>query len=95
MDTISPVAVDQMSITVLMDNHVSSILSNTGPVTRPSTKQEISAPLTEDGYIKSQLRAEHGFSAWVTIKTGEVDHSILFDAGVSPTGVSENMRILD
>jgi len=95
MDTISPVAVDQMSITVLMDNHVSNILSNTDPVIRLSTKQEISAPLTEDGSIKSQLRAEHGFSAWVTIRTREVDHSILFDAGVSPTGVSENMRMLD
>tara|TARA_Y100000590_G_scaffold181422_1_gene206801 strand:- start:970 stop:1953 length:984 start_codon:yes stop_codon:yes gene_type:complete len=95
MDTISPVAVDQMSITVLMDNHVSNLLDNIGPVTRPSIKEEITAPLIEDGSIKSQLRAEHGFSAWVTIKTGEVDHSILFDAGVSPTGVSENMRILD
>ena len=46
-------------------------------------------------FVKSQLRAEHGFSAWVTIQNRNVEHSILFDAGVSPTGVSENMQILE
>ena len=92
---ISPVAIDQLSVTILMDNHVSSLLNNTGPVKRPSTEEEIVASLTEGGFVKSQLRAEHGFSAWVTIQKNGDQHSILFDAGVSPTGVSENMRILD
>ena len=38
---ISPAAIEQLSLTVLMDNHVSSLLNNTGPVKRPSTEVEI------------------------------------------------------
>ena len=91
---ISPATIDHLSITVLMDNHVSSLLNNTGPVTRPSTEVEVAAPLMVDGFVKSQLRAEHGFSAWVTIQNNGDQHSVLFDAGVSPSGVSENMNIL-
>tara|TARA_Y100001001_G_C7745287_1_gene215883 strand:+ start:243 stop:485 length:243 start_codon:yes stop_codon:yes gene_type:complete len=77
---ISPAAIDQLSITVLMDNHVSSLLNNSGPVKRPSVEVEVAAPLMENGFVKSQLRAEHGFSAWVTIQKNGDQHSILFDA---------------
>ena len=41
------------------------------------------------------LVAEHGFSALVTVRKGQAEHRILFDAGVSPDGVVENMRRLD
>ena len=40
---ISPVAIDRLSVTILMDNHVSSLLNNTGPVKRPSTEEEVVA----------------------------------------------------
>jgi 7,8-dihydropterin-6-yl-methyl-4-(beta-D-ribofuranosyl)aminobenzene 5'-phosphate synthase len=42
-----------------------------------------------------ELRAEHGFSALVTVTRGRRRHRILFDAGVTPDGLVENMRRLD
>ena len=95
MNKIAPTTIDQLSVTVLMDNHVNTLLENRGPVKRPSTTLEVASKVTKEGFVKSQLRAEHGFSAWVTIQNRNVEHSILFDAGVSPTGVSENMQILE
>lgn len=95
MIKISPSAIDQLSITILMDNHVNALLEDRGPVKRPSTTLNITSKVTDEKFVKSQLRAEHGFSAWVTIQDKNMEHSILFDAGVSPTGVSENMRILE
>ena len=41
------------------------------------------------------LVAEHGFSALVEATRGEVTHRILFDTGVSPRGMVENMRRLE
>ena len=41
------------------------------------------------------LIAEHGFSVLVTVTKAGREHRILFDAGTSPDGVTENMRRLD
>jgi 7,8-dihydropterin-6-yl-methyl-4-(beta-D-ribofuranosyl)aminobenzene 5'-phosphate synthase len=49
----------------------------------------------EGGQAPEALLAEHGFSVMVTITKNARQHHILFDAGTSPDGVSENMRRLD
>ena len=41
------------------------------------------------------LIAEHGFSVLMTVRKGQAEHRVLFDAGTSPDGVVENMRRLD
>ena len=41
------------------------------------------------------LRAEHGFSCLVTIAKADQTTKILFDAGVTPDGLVENMRRLE
>jgi 7,8-dihydropterin-6-yl-methyl-4-(beta-D-ribofuranosyl)aminobenzene 5'-phosphate synthase len=41
------------------------------------------------------LRAEHGFSALVTLRVGDREHRVLFDTGITPDGVVENMRRLE
>jgi 7,8-dihydropterin-6-yl-methyl-4-(beta-D-ribofuranosyl)aminobenzene 5'-phosphate synthase len=41
------------------------------------------------------LRAEHGFSALVTVTKGDREHRILFDTGMTPNGMVENMRRLE
>jgi len=38
--------------------------------------------------------AEHGFSMLVTVTRNGHDHHLLFDAGMTPDGLSENMRRL-
>jgi 7,8-dihydropterin-6-yl-methyl-4-(beta-D-ribofuranosyl)aminobenzene 5'-phosphate synthase len=41
------------------------------------------------------LRAEHGFSCLVTISKAERTTRVLFDAGITPDGLIENMRRLE
>jgi 7,8-dihydropterin-6-yl-methyl-4-(beta-D-ribofuranosyl)aminobenzene 5'-phosphate synthase len=40
------------------------------------------------------LRAEHGFSALVRITNGERTHTLMFDAGLSTTGLAHNLHVL-
>src|SRR5262249_38803798 len=49
----------------------------------------------ETGTGIDALKAEHGFSALVTVRSGDHVHRFLFDTGVSPDGMVENMRRLD
>jgi 7,8-dihydropterin-6-yl-methyl-4-(beta-D-ribofuranosyl)aminobenzene 5'-phosphate synthase len=93
--------IDQMSITVLMDNYVDLLLSNSPYATR--------APLIMNEKFKIPLPiAEHGFSALVNIvkydqkenEKNSVDNStksnnnlFLFDAGVCENGVVHNSDV--
>jgi metal-dependent hydrolase (beta-lactamase superfamily II) len=48
----------------------------------------------DDG-LPDALIAEPGFSALVRVTSGGRERVILFDAGVTPSGVVENMRRLE
>jgi 7,8-dihydropterin-6-yl-methyl-4-(beta-D-ribofuranosyl)aminobenzene 5'-phosphate synthase len=52
------------------------------------------AAFLEGGQTLDALRAEHGFSALVTIEKAGKTRRLLFDAGLTPDGLSENMRRL-
>ena len=52
------------------------------------------APLLVGGDTDDALRAEHGFSALVTVAKGGRETRVLFDAGRTPDGLVENMRRL-
>ena len=86
---------ESVCITIVIDNFTSSLLANNAPVTRLATNKEIQSNITEGIAVKDRLRAEHGFSAWITIDTGNRKHNLIFDAGVSPTGASENLEKLE
>ena len=47
-----------------------------------------------EGETKAGLVAEHGFSALVTVRTGDRTHTLLFDTGISPNGMADNMERL-
>src|SRR4051812_7361057 len=90
--------VERVSITSLVDNVCDALAADTGPAHRPTGVglPTVCAPLTEHGSTIDVPRAEHGFSALVEVELpGGVMHRILFDAGVSPDGMVENMRRLD
>jgi len=99
-DPIELEPVDALTVQVLMDNVTDSTLVDDGPVKRANFFNMASGPRVPVAVLTgveppAQLLAEHGFSALVTItKAGRV-HRILFDAGVSPHGVVENMRRLE
>ena len=83
---------------MLMDNSSDMLLQSQGPANRPSLSGDnarVAARFLENGEGRNSLIAEHGFSALVAVTKDEYVYRILFDAGVSPTGVVENMRRLE
>lgn len=88
--------VDEVSITVLMENASDMLLVSEEGVQRASLP---GLPTTAHPMFERPaadvLVAEHGFSSLVQMSSGGVEHRVLFDAGLSPDGMTENMRRLD
>ncbi|MBI4198023.1 MAG: MBL fold metallo-hydrolase [Chloroflexi bacterium] len=99
MTTIRLEPLDSVTITMVMDNSMDMLLADQGPAKRlamaRSAQHVVNAAHVHGGHTPDAPIAEHGFSAMVSIAKGERQHRILFDAGVSPYGVIENMRRMD
>jgi 7,8-dihydropterin-6-yl-methyl-4-(beta-D-ribofuranosyl)aminobenzene 5'-phosphate synthase len=99
METISLDPVDSVTVTTLVDNVTDLLLGDEGPVTRSPITQAtdplIPARFIEGGRTGDALRAEHGFSCLVTIAKHDRTTRVLFDAGITPDGLIENMRRLE
>src|SRR5215469_18880474 len=70
----------------------------TGPARRSgpgSTRGLLPAATMGDGFVPDQLVAEHGLSFLLTLTRAGRTHRLLFDCGVSPDGMVENMRRLE
>jgi len=96
--TLDPV--DAISVTILMDNVSDVLLPETDVVKRTGAASSTNIPAVkadtiEGGTSVDMLVAEHGFSALVTMEKGGRTHQVLFDTGVSPNGMVENMSRLD
>ena len=81
--------IEQISITILMDNSTDLLLKNSEHAIRP--------PLVRnERFVLPPPVAEHGFSAMVNIlrHNQSVSNSFLFDTGVSENGVIHNADIL-
>src|SRR3954465_2770876 len=89
--------VDALSITVLVDNVTDMLLISEGPARRPAigSGPRVPVPALDLGEAFAALRAEHGFSALVSVERGGREHRLLFDTGISPDGLVENMRRLE
>jgi 7,8-dihydropterin-6-yl-methyl-4-(beta-D-ribofuranosyl)aminobenzene 5'-phosphate synthase len=92
--------VDRIRVTILMDNVTDPLIPDQGPVTRISWPKALAdqaprvpAQFARDG-VPDALVAEPGFSALVRIEKNGRERTLLFDTGVSPTGMVENMRRL-
>jgi 7,8-dihydropterin-6-yl-methyl-4-(beta-D-ribofuranosyl)aminobenzene 5'-phosphate synthase len=86
MEAITLEPVDAVTVTTLVDNVTDMLLTDQGPATR----QPLAKAVTGD-----PLRAEHGFSCLVTVDKAGRQTRILFDAGLTPDGLVENMRRLE
>src|SRR4051794_24605473 len=97
IEQISLEPVDALSITVLVDNVTDMLLIDGGPARRPAigSGPRVPAPVLDLGEAFDALRAEHGFSALVSVVRGGREHRLLFDTGISPDGLVENMRRLE
>lgn len=93
--------VDRVSLTVLVDNLTDPLLVDQDSVTRINWPKALAGALPR---VKTQvspstgapdaLVAEPGFSALVRIEKDGQERTLLFDAGVSPNGMVDNMRRL-
>jgi len=90
--------VDSVTITTLVDNAADLLLPDQGPAKRPGLggreAPRLPAAFLEGGETFDVPLAEHGFSALVTIRNDGRERRVLFDAGLTPNGLAENMRRL-
>jgi 7,8-dihydropterin-6-yl-methyl-4-(beta-D-ribofuranosyl)aminobenzene 5'-phosphate synthase len=91
--------VDKVRVTILMDNFTDPLIPDQEPVTRRTWPKALAdgAPKLPTRFatdVPDALIAEPGFSALVRVERDERERTILFDTGVSPTGVAENVRRL-
>jgi 7,8-dihydropterin-6-yl-methyl-4-(beta-D-ribofuranosyl)aminobenzene 5'-phosphate synthase len=83
--------VDEVVLTTLVDNVYDGLLPGADGVARaPLGSGRVQAPQFEDGATSTGLRAEHGFSALVTVRRGPTTTTLLFDTGISPDGMTDN-----
>lgn len=89
--------VDAVEIISLMDNVTDVFMPDQGPARRPGPRvgQPRPCAIMTGNWAPDALVAEHGFSMLITVRKGSEQHRLLFDAGTSPDGVTENMRRLD
>jgi 7,8-dihydropterin-6-yl-methyl-4-(beta-D-ribofuranosyl)aminobenzene 5'-phosphate synthase len=87
--------VDEVTVTTLVDNVYDWLLEGDEQVDRaPITVGTAVAPQFEDGSTFAGLRAEHGFSALVTVRRGGVSTTLLFDTGLTPDAMVVNAERL-
>ena len=99
---VEPIAlepVDAVHLTTLVDNLSDLTLLDQGPAKRANVisaahMPRLPAPLFEQGETVDVLHAEHGFSMLVTIHKGQERSHLVFDTGMSPTGMAANMHRL-
>jgi 7,8-dihydropterin-6-yl-methyl-4-(beta-D-ribofuranosyl)aminobenzene 5'-phosphate synthase len=101
MDRIELEPVDRVEITVLMDNVTDPLLVDQEQVARMNWPKALLGGLPTAGArvcpgsgVPDALIAEPGFSALVRIEKDGRRRTLLFDTGVSPSGMVENMRRL-
>ena len=99
--TLDPV--DEVSILTVCDNSVDLLLTDEGPAKRLGLARAlggdaipvVEAAALEDGKVPDAPLAEHGFSALVEVRKGDVVHRLLFDTGLTPSGCVDNLRRLE
>jgi 7,8-dihydropterin-6-yl-methyl-4-(beta-D-ribofuranosyl)aminobenzene 5'-phosphate synthase len=86
---------DEVTVTTMIDNSFDALLASAEGITRTSPGAgRVPAPQFAGGEAVAGLRAEHGFSALVTVRLGTTSSTLLFDAGASPDGLAVNAERL-
>src|SRR5690349_22441605 len=77
--------VDRVEVTIVMDNFVDVLMAGSEGVRRYAAR---------DFSDRDQLVAEHGFSALMTVQSGGDWKSVLYDGGLTPSGLGRNLDVL-
>lgn len=79
-------AVDSLDVTILVDNSIDLLMSDSEQVRR--------FPMVPDWSEREQLIAEHGFSALLTVHERGTTRHVLYDAGLGKGTLLHNMGVL-
>ncbi len=91
IDPIALEPVDEVVVTTLVDNTFDALMAGDERTTRVSFGAgRAQAAQFEGGSTSVGLRAEHGFSALVTVRRGPATTTLLFDTGLSPDAMVVN-----
>ena len=91
---------DSAEVVCLVDNFVDLTMGGSESVRRPqatllgSAVPTDAAPFVGPGRITRTLRAEHGFSALISLTVDGENHSVLLDTGTSLDGLGHNAETL-
>ena len=90
--------VDRVEITTLVDNQSDVLLQSEERAQRAARARadqpHVEAPFYVDPKLPEMLIAEHGFSALVRITSGRRTRTLMFDGGLSTTGLAHNLHVL-
>ncbi len=91
VDRIQLEPVDEITLTTLVDNVYDGLLASTAQIERAAIAAgQTPAKQFTDGVGLLGMRAEHGFSAHVTVATQGRSSSLIFDTGLSPDAMLDN-----
>jgi 7,8-dihydropterin-6-yl-methyl-4-(beta-D-ribofuranosyl)aminobenzene 5'-phosphate synthase len=96
VDPITLEPVDELVVTVLVDNSYDGLMPDTACARRAhlSRLPTDTAPQFAELRTYPGLVAEHGFSALVTTRRAGNTHTLLLDTGISPDGLATNVQRL-
>lgn len=87
--------VERLEITTLVDNTIDALLSGDETISRRPWGPLVANRFIDAPGVRTTLVAEHGFAALVTMERAGERHTLLFDAGLSPNGLIDNMDRLE
>ncbi|MCT9114095.1 MBL fold metallo-hydrolase [Streptomyces mirabilis] len=91
VDPIALTPVDDIRVTIVVDNVFDALLTGDARTGRRGFGAlDTPAGQFEGGLTSVGLAAEHGFSALVTVHRAGRETTLLFDAGLSPTAMTDN-----
>jgi 7,8-dihydropterin-6-yl-methyl-4-(beta-D-ribofuranosyl)aminobenzene 5'-phosphate synthase len=91
VDPVTLPEVDEVAVTTMVDNTFDVLLASADGVSRTSSGAgRVPARQFADGEAIAGLRAEHGFSALITVRSGSSSSTLLFDTGASPDALAVN-----
>src|ERR1700690_363105 len=95
VDPVTLPEVDEVTVTTMVDNTFDALLAPSAGVTRtPMGAGRVAAGQFAGEQTLAGLRAEHGFSALVTVRSGNTSSTLLFDTGASPDALAVNAERL-
>ena len=80
--------VEKVEILTLQDNYIDLVAQDNSDIVQRAMP-------AESGKLKHSIRAEHGFSAFITVTKNGISRNMLFDFGFSEDGAAFNANALN